>query len=433
MRVASLQAAIDVASRCTDRQRLETAIVHAREQTSFPRSVYWEACGIAQGDAGIALMCSYLDACFPRDGWDVTAHHFIASAASAAERAGYQHCGLFSGLSGLAFAAWCLSRGGSRYQKLLLTIEDSLLPRAIELAHRLVPVRPGMSFSEFDVISGLSGVAAYLLCRRDRPEAAAALREVLESLVRLTRANGSLPSWYTPVEFLVDETMVAMYPNGNLNCGLAHGIPGPLTVMALARQHDVDVSGLTEAIVTITDWLLAQRIEDPWGVNWPSAVPAGAGEDDRDTTFASVTSRAAWCYGSPGVIRALWQAGKALDDQPLCELAVAALEDVFRRPIAERRIDSPTFCHGVAGLLQITLRMANDTGTPSLVTAARDLSAQLLSAYDPGHVLGYYSLEPGGTQVDQPGLLDGAPGVALVLLAAATDVAPAWDRLFLLS
>jgi hypothetical protein len=35
--------------------------------------------------------------------------------------------------------------------------------------------------------------------------------------------------------------------------------------------------------------------------------------------------------------------------------------------------------------------------------------------------------------VDQPGLLDGAPGVILALLAASTDVEPIWDRLFLLS
>jgi hypothetical protein len=36
-------------------------------------------------------------------------------------------------------------------------------------------------------------------------------------------------------------------------------------------------------------------------------------------------------------------------------------------------------------------------------------------------------------EMDQPGLLDGAPSVALVLLAAATTVEPTWDRLFLLS
>jgi hypothetical protein len=48
-------------------------------------------------------------------------------------------------------------------------------------------------------------------------------------------------------------------------------------------------------------------------------------------------------------------------------------------------------------------------------------------------VLGFRSLEPAGNAVDQAGLLDGAPGVALVLLAAATDAEPTWDRLFLLA
>ena len=37
------------------------------------------------------------------------------------------------------------------------------------------------------------------------------------------------------------------------------------------------------------------------------------------------------------------------------------------------------------------------------------------------------------TVIDQPGLLEGSPGIALVLLAAATSVEPTWDRLFLLS
>jgi hypothetical protein len=62
-----------------------------------------------------------------------------------------------------------------------------------------------------------------------------------------------------------------------------------------------------------------------------------------------------------------------------------------------------------------------------------ELTEQLLGLYAPEHPLGYYSLEPGGNRVDQPGLLDGAPGVSLALLAASTDVPPTWDRIFLLS
>ena len=81
----------------------------------------------------------------------------------------------------------------------------------------------------------------------------------------------------------------------------------------------------------------------------------------------------------------------------------------------------------------MTLRFAHDTGLPVFTEAASELTEQLLAMYDPERALGFCSIEPGGNLVDQPGLLDGAPGVALVLLAASSNVEPAWDRLFLLS
>ena len=56
-----------------------------------------------------------------------------------------------------------------------------------------------------------------------------------------------------------------------------------------------------------------------------------------------------------------------------------------------------------------------------------------MALYEPDTLLGYRNIEKEGRRVDQPGLLDGAPGVALTLLAAATNVAPDWDRAFLLS
>ena len=109
------------------------------------------------------------------------------------------------------------------------------------------------------------------------------------------------------------------------------------------------------------------------------------------------------------------------------------MEAVFRRPVKVRRIDSPTFCHGVAGLLAIALRFANETGLPVFIDESRKLVEQILASYRPDSLLGFRSLEVDDREVDQPGLLDGIPSVALVLLAAATDVEPTWDRLFLLS
>jgi hypothetical protein len=103
------------------------------------------------------------------------------------------------------------------------------------------------------------------------------------------------------------------------------------------------------------------------------------------------------------------------------------------RPIVEQRIPSPTLCHGIAGLLQITLRFFRDTGLHTFQHASQSLLAQLVEAYEPESILGFRSLEINPAGVDNPGLLDGAQGVCLAMLAATMQAEPTWDRFLLLS
>jgi len=426
----ALQVVKEVAERLRDREGILAVNRAALEQTQYPETVHWEPLGVAQGDAGLALMCSYLDACFPSANWDVTGHEYLTSAV---QRAGAMDCpplGLFAGLAGLAFAARALSRNGSRYQHLLAELDANLIPRVLESAGALVG-RHGVAVSEFDLITGVSGVAAYLLWGRCFPPADVALHAILEGLVSLTEEVNGVPHWYTPHHLLAGEGMAERYREGNLNCGLAHGIPGPLTVMALALEAGISVAGLHAAVERTADWIVRHHTSDQFGLNWPTVVPFTP--DGVVSPGRLDSSRAAWCYGTPGIARALWLAGRALNDKELRRLAIEGMAAVYRRPIPARYIDSPTFCHGVAGLLQITLRFAHDTGLPLFAEAASALCNQLLSLYDSGRTMGFCCIEPGGNLVDKVDLLDGAPGVVIVLLAASTDVEPIWDRLFLLS
>jgi hypothetical protein len=252
--------------------------------------------------------------------------------------------------------------------------------------------------------------------------------------------DGNIPRWHTPPDLITDNGMRRDFRRGALNCGLAHGIPGPLALLSLAAIRGVVVDGQLQAIRSAAERLCQWRHDDQWGANWPVAVPLDAvmaspapAAPLPHAQHGSAPSRAAWCYGSPGIARALWLAGVALDDAALRALAIDSMEAVYARPVARRHIDSPTFCHGVAGLQQITLRFADDTRLPMFVDAARLLCRQLLDAFEPQSLLGYRCVETGGHRIDKPGLLDGAAGVAMVLLAAATPVEPAWDALFLLS
>lgn len=438
---AAIEVAREVATRLRNPNNAIAAANAAIQQTAFPQTSHWQPYAVAQGNAGLALLFAQFDACFPVEGWDAVGHRHLALAARSAEEMPYIPPSIFSGLGGLAFAAWQLSHGGSRYRNLLDGIEQTLLPETLALVRNLGDWRHDVNVGDFDAISGLSGIAAYLLARRDTPAVSATLYALVQGLVAMTQEDAGLPRWHTPGRLMWDEELQKTYPHGNLNCGLAHGIPGPLAVLAVARLSGVQVPGLDAAIDQVARWLSQNRCDDEWGINWPNAVALEEVEAEGGRVLRSVPaaqapygpSRAAWCYGSPGVARALWLAGEALDDSGYRELAVNAMEAVHRRPITARYVDSPTFCHGVAGLMQVTLRFANATGLPAFTEAAQALAGQLLALYNPDSLLGYQDVEYQGQLVDQPGLLTGAPGVALTLLAASTNVEPTWDRLFLLS
>ncbi|WP_371493435.1 lanthionine synthetase C family protein [Kitasatospora sp. NBC_00374] len=428
-RAAALAAADTAAERCVDRARICEALAGAARQTRLPRTIDWLSPGVARGDAGIALLCAYIDQCRPGQGWDETGHHFLVTGLEGiGQNAARIGSGLYSGLGGTAFAVAALSRDGTRYRRALGALDDELVPRAQLMAARLAEGRHGRPVSDFDLVSGASGLAAGLLPRDPH----GSLADLLGALVHLASPNGATPHWATPEDQLGDPATRPIYPYGNLNCGLAHGIPGPLAILALALRAGREAPGQAAAVRYLADWLTAHRLDDAWGVNWPSAIPLPAAPG-RPPPPDPGPARSSWCYGSPGIARALWHAGEALDDGQLRDFAVEAVTRVLQRPDAARQLASPTFCHGVAGLLQVVLRFAHDTGLPQFTAGAEQLVDQLLDHFDPDRPLGYAAVEPAGNRVDSPGLLDGAPGVVMVLLAAATDTEPTWDRFFLLS
>lgn len=431
--VAATSTAVGVAHAISDRARLEAAIEGAQRQTAHLGSGEWSPGTVGSGATGLAVMCASLDACFPDGGWDSTAHEFLLTGARDIERRNSPAPGLFEGVAGLAFTASLLGRGGTRYQRLHRSLDSYLLRAARQLAEQVRSAGDGLPTGSFDVISGLTGLGAYLLRRSEQSDdLRSVLFEVIGALVTLAPDRSGVPRWWTPPALLPTRAMRRQWPAGNVNCGLAHGIPGPLSLLALGLRQGIELPGQERAVRSIAEWLVDHRVDDEWGINWPGFVPVNSPSPDGSRQ-PRPPAQSAWCYGSPGVARSLWLAGEALEDPDLREAALKAMAAVYDRPTTARRIRSPTFCHGVAGLLQITLRFAHDTGQAVFTEAAASLTDQLLGLREADSVLGFRSFEHDGTRVDRPGLLDGAAGIAMVLLAAATDVEPTWDRLFLLA
>ncbi|MCK1711148.1 MULTISPECIES: lanthionine synthetase C family protein [unclassified Bradyrhizobium] len=435
-RADAATAAVEIANRLRDTVQIERAVAVASKQSRY---FLWSSYGFGSGNAGLSLLWAHLDRCCPNAGWDKQFHISLDLATKAAETHGLATPSLFSGLAGLAFAAQYASNGSPRYRRLLTTLDT----------HICALLRPSISFFRsdspafgapvelFDLISGLSGAAAYLLTRYGTArEVDQTVEEILRCFVGLASETNGLPAWHTPLHYTRSyDSMTGSFPQGFLNCGLAHGIPGPLAVMALGHRYGLPIEGLAEAIEHIATWLLEHRHDDAWGMNWPSGVGLDVTQSGVSVRAASATapSHAGWCYGSPGLSRSLFLSGLALKSEKLCSAAVEAIEAVIRRPYEIRALRSSTFCHGIAGLLQVVLRFSKEAPRESLRAGVAELASTLLSMYDPQSAFGYQSYSSEGLMIDSPSLLDGAAGVSLVLLAIGFDVEPVWDRAFLLS
>jgi lantibiotic biosynthesis protein len=418
--------ALETTARLLDRAHVHNTLLASAalidQARAPPRS--WDGPGLSGAGATAALLCAQLDECEPDAGWDRHGHACVAVASGAAENA---PLGLFDGIAGMGYAAQRLARGRDRYGKLLHSL-DEIVVASVAARWTGDVARRGMPVREWDLISGITGVGVYLLDRRHSPLARPGLEQVLAALVSLAARTDGPPCWATPAEYLFGY-LREHNPCGALNCGLAHGIVGPLALLSLAMDEGVEVEGQLETVRSLAGWVSAQARMGEWGPQWPAAIPL-EGE-------TASPARPGWCYGNAGVARALWLAGSAVDDANLRDLALRAVRQALNRQVAQRPLDAPTVCHGTAGLALAALRIAADSGAADIAQAARELCLALVHDHDARSGFGYRDVTAAGNgrrlEVDDPTLLAGAAGTALVLLAAATNVDPTWDRALLLA
>lgn len=230
---------------------------------------------------------------------------------------------------------------------------------------------------------------------------------MLEYLARLTEPVGELPGWWCRGG---PDRNQPPPVGGHANHGLAHGITGPLALLALSLRDGVTVTGHHEAIERILRWLdtWQQNSGDaPW---WPQILTLD--DLDRGTPAQWQPLRPSWCYGTPGIARAQQLAALALGDTGRQRYAEGAFTNCIADPAQIRHLTDRGLCHGTAGLVTTGRRIAADALTPIPVSTLARLHHRMRPA----------AAEPAG-------LLDGTAGVDL---ASAGTTITSWDACLLL-
>ncbi|MGH4019183.1 MAG: lanthionine synthetase C family protein [Pseudonocardiaceae bacterium] len=374
----------------------------------------WQAQSLARGAAGIALL--HIECAHAGTGSWETAHSWV-QVATREEISAADTAGLYFGVPAISFVLHAAGADGiARYGAVLAGIDahvSALAHRRIDLARRRVDRGQRPAFAEYDLLHGLTGIGAHLLAHAPGDDA---LGRILAYLVRLTeplRVDGlTLPGWWTAHDPNV--TTSAGFPGGHLNLGMAHGIGGPLALLARCLRAGITVDGQPDAIGGICAFLDTWRQEGDAGPWWPHWLTLDELRAGRTTQPGPL--RPSWCYGTPGISRAQQLAAIASGDTARQHRTEHALAACLSDPAQLDQIIDTSLCHGWAGLYQTAVRAAADALTPALVAILPPLTERLIrhTSTAPSH---------------RTGLLEGDAGLALALHTAARAAPPisGWD------
>lgn len=310
---------------------------------------------------------------------------------------------------GLAGVAWALAHVGADTDDFAGSVLELVSDSAAALPHTL-----------------FIGLVGYGVCAREMPSEQA--RECEPAIIARLRessiASEELRTWYSAASML-PRSPDGELQRGRFNLGMPHGVAGVLSFLARCRSVPEDL------VRGAARWLLQHEL--PPGE--PSRFPPWIIDGEPRVPLAH--SETAWCYGDPCVGMALCAAGRALADDGMRARGIAILEEAAARSPVQARVTEPLICHGAAGLAHLFNRAWQASRSDGLRAGAIRWFERLLAMQ--GGQEGFAGFSSSVWQGDRaereghPGLLEGASGIGLALLAGACEPEPAWDRAFLLS
>ncbi|VTY24241.1 Nisin biosynthesis protein NisC [Streptococcus dysgalactiae] len=325
---------------------------------------------------------------------------------------------------GYVYTLEFLSKNCKEYDKLLDTLETILLALTKD---RLREIKSSNIVKEeyFDIIQGVSSVARYLLSKEESTsEQELLVKEILNYLADLIINE---PTIY--VEYMPNEKLRKRFPSGYINLGVAHGILGPLYVLALGFEK----FNITKHLLSIEKGL--SYYENAFFTNKIGKIIGWNGRVSDNVDNEEFRFNISWCYGSLGMARVLYNIAKIIDSQKLREMAT----NVFTSSIDylnSSEILNNAICHGRSGIMLLFNLMYLDTGKIQFKVISDHLFKEIVNeASNSEYIFVERDIYFRGVNFDEVidyidfGLLNGVSGIVLALMAQRTGNAYPLDRM----
>lgn len=310
--------------------------------------------GVVSGMSGLAMFYAQLMQFKPGSDYNNQFEKIFTDSINILNQQSFSpyHC---SGLSGFLFALQHFKEIGILDEDIFEFNERKELDQFV-----FKTFQNALSYNNFDFLQGADGLLCYMLKSKYAIESAIDL--YLKQLASSKYEFKEGIAWKSPVQF--ETQMVEVF-----NMGLAHGMASKMAILARIITHQPSIRLLKKAKDLLSRLVAFYHYESQIG-DQTICTYSNYSRRDHDNK----PSRLAWCYGDLSICIPLWQAGYALQDKSVMQLAIEiGLKTCRRKNLDEAHCFDAGFCHGTSGIGHIYHRLFEVSGKAEFAEAEKKL------------------------------------------------------------
>ncbi|MEK3731964.1 MULTISPECIES: lanthionine synthetase C family protein [Paenibacillus] len=386
----SVRISRSIAERVANLSYIESIVKKPENMSPSRGDAPWNPASLADGIPGIWVLFAEWDHLEPEKEWRMLIHQHVLSLTKDLTFS-TPNLSLFAGITGLSYGLLLASDNRTHYRQAMTNLNHYIV------RHLATTILEASQWNALEVVNGLSGAGRYILeCSQDE-----GIRDIADLFFSMLIAEAS--SCMEDISCSRTEVV---------QLGVAHGLAGILALFTTALHKGFEVDGLQAVIHNIADYLAKHVRRDRFGLYWPISSERHFSLNDGEEESREIEG---WCHGTLGIAVTLLRTGLICDNDHWKAIAQEAAGSVFKLGDYELNSMTSSFCHGLAGLLQLSNSIYALCGSKDAALFSDIVADKLVNRYDESVPFGYQDMED-RVLLDSPGLLQGAVGIALSLL-----------------
>lgn len=266
-----------------------------------------------------------------------------------------------------AYSTYFVWKNTKCFEKFLFSLNEYIINLTDGYIDYFYKNSDKLDYGFFSLSSGLSGICNYLLEFGSKYQVT--IEKIIKILIHIVDEKSEINS---RIHKQIDMT------ENYLEFGLRNGISGILSVMVKSYTYGIIIEGQKEAVIDIINALkkfVIYKDNEPY---WPGILQL----DSKNNFEKNINIKETLGYGSIGIARILYLAGKCLEDEILTAFSEKIIITKSRKIVKEFVLINGSLINGYCGVLCLFDAMDCNEARKSYFNINNELLIEIISLYN---------------------------------------------------